>query len=72
MPLEAKGEVIYTKLQQTQSMDSECKPTAYIANSGKACISGELADLINDKLEKNQVFRIETIQQELNTPEAEE
>ena len=50
-------------------MNSEGQATAYIANSGKACISTELADLIHDKVQKNQTHKIGTIQQELCMPE---
>ena len=61
-------EVTYTKLQDTQCMNNKGESTFCIANSDKACISTELADLIYEKVETNWVFRIETIQQELCKP----
>ena len=47
-------------------MDIGSKATAYTENSDKAYFSSMLADLIYDKVEKNQVLRIKTIQQDLN------
>ena len=38
----------------------------------QARISSKLADIRYDKVENNQVPRIETIQQELSTPEVKE
>ena len=49
-------------------MESKSKVTAHIVNNGKACISSELTDLIYDKVEKKQVFRIENVIK-LSTPE---
>ena len=54
---------MYPRLQQAQCMSIECKAIAYIGNSGKVCISSVLADVICDKVQRNQVIRIETIQE---------
>ena len=62
----------FTSPGHTQCMNSKGKLTFYIVNSDKACISTELADLIYDNIERNQVLRIETIKQELCKPEKEE
>ena len=43
-----------------------------IVDSDKACISTKLANLIYDLVEKNQVFRIKTVQQEFCKPEKKE
>ena len=37
----------------------------FAVNHGMACISAELANLICEKVEKNQLLCIDTIQQEL-------
>ena len=50
-------------------MNSKGKPIFCIVNSDKACISTELADLIYDKIEKDQALRIEIIQQDICKPE---
>ena len=49
-------------------MNSKVKPIFSIVRSDKACISTELAGLIYDKVERNQLLSIETIQQELRKP----
>ena len=41
-------------------------------NKDKACISTELANLIYDKVEKNQELRIENTQETLSKPDKEE
>ena len=45
-------------------MNNGGKSTFCILNCNKACISTELANLIYDRVGKNQVLRIETIEQE--------
>ena len=55
-PLKGESKEIYARLQQTDSMDSESKETAYILNSDKVSISSKLADLIYGNVEKNQVL----------------
>ena len=65
LALEDEIKVTYTRLQQTQSMVSEEKATVHIVNIRKAHMPSKLTDLKYDKVEKNQVPRIETIQQEL-------
>ena len=52
------------KLQQTQCMISKGKSTFYNVKGNNACISTELANLIHDKVEKNQVLRIDAIEKE--------
>ena len=48
------------------------KSSFCIVHTDKGCISTELVISIYDKVEKNLVLRIETIQQELGKPEKEE
>ena len=67
--LEYDGEVTYVGIQQTQAWIVKVSQAHYIVNRDKACISSKLADLIYNKVEKNQVLRIENKQQGLNTTE---
>ena len=46
-------------------MNNRSKSTFCIVNSNKVCVSTQLVNLIYDKVERNQVLRIETIKQEL-------
>ena len=55
----------YTRLQQNHCMKNRDKSNFCIVDSNKACISADLANLIYDKEEKNQVLGIETKKQEL-------
>ena len=48
------------------------KSTLHTVNSDKACISIDVTDLIYNKVEKNKVFRIKTLQQKLCIPENKE
>ena len=57
MPPKDERGVTYAKLQQSQYMHRTGKSTFCIVNSDKTCISNELANLIYDKEEKNQVLR---------------
>ena len=59
----------YTKLQQNHCMDNRGKSNFHIANSKKACVSNELANLIYNKVEKNWVLRVKTIKLKLCKPE---
>ena len=62
LPLDDENEAIYIRLQKVQCISSKGKSSFCIINSHKTCISTEVADLIYDKVEKNQVPRIETMQ----------
>ena len=57
--------MIDIELQQTQYMTSKGKSIVCFVHSDKACISTEVAKLIYDKVEKNQVVRTKIMQQEL-------
>ena len=48
------------------------RSTCCTVNSNNACISTELANLIYDKVENNDVLTIETVKQELGKPEKKE
>ena len=56
LPLLDEGEVVYSGLQQNQSIDSEEKITTYVVSRGKAYISTELAGLIYDKWKRTKYF----------------
>ena len=71
LPLEEERGMTYTNLQQNHYMNNRGKPSLCIVIR-HACISPELANLIYDKVEKNQVLRIKTIKQELCKPDKEE
>ena len=53
-------------------MNNRGKSTFCVINSDKLCISTDLANLIYDRVEKNQLLRIKTLKQELCKPEKNE
>ena len=64
--------MIYTKIQLIQCINSKGTSAFCIVNNDKACISTELVDFIYNKVEKNQVLWLQTIQQELCKPQKQE
>ena len=64
----------YTELQHNHCINNKGKSSFCIVNSNsvnsnKTCITTELANLIYNKVENNEILRIKTIKQELNKPE---
>ena len=50
-------------------MNVKDKTVAFIANRDKLCISPEVAEIVYDNVEKNEVLQVATIHWDLKIPE---
>ena len=62
---------VSSRLCQSQCMHVMGTPNAFVANRDKLYILPELADIVYDKVEKNELLEITTIYQMLKLPEVE-